>query len=242
MRAIVFDWDGTLVSCNERIDRTIKLIGHRYPEAKQQYDADVAADTPSPGWIRCDRLVSLPEDYFSHRFGLLSQALCSQGILSRDESWDIILKTFRNAYSDTEAKPQFELELLKRLASVNSLYIVTNSATDNVARECEMFGLDFLTLVGHAKKYHVAGSTPEMCCVPADRPIYRQILEEIDRLHEETVVVGDSFSCDLTTPMSLGWRVFHVPNQLTPSSVRGFLQQKRMIAGSLKEIVTEHLM
>ena len=226
MGAVIFDWDGTLVSCEEKIDATIQQVCFDFIEIRDVYHVAIADRMLSPGWVKKRLLASLPEDYFTYHFGIIAKLLVkSQGFMSdhetaNDMAWSIILTTFKGLYRKTPSRLLVDRQLLMALAKQAEFYVVSNSDTENIRNEARILGIDdsLFTFIGNAEKYHIESSDPSILGIPTVRPRYRQILLSIREKHNNDIIaVGDNFSMDLVTPFSMGIRVAYISNPLRNS-------------------------
>lgn len=236
--AVVFDWDGTIVSCEERIDRTISDLRLVYPLALAEYDKVVSCNGISPGWVKNGFLASLPEDYFTYHFGILAETLARMQSISIDDAWGVILRQFRGSYTESSSRLLLNYSLLERLSHLACVHIVSNSETDNIEVEMKRLGIDTLDikLIGGARKYLVETNEPEICGIPIVRPVYRKIIQGIQEGFDEMVVVGDNFCCDLATPLSIGVRVAYVPNVFTPEVIRRLVLDRGILCGTVQDM------
>jgi len=125
------------------------------------------------------------------------------------------------------------------LSKVADIYVVSNSETDNIEYEAAVLGISKapFTLIGGAKKYKVSGDENSIVGIPTDRPDYRKILLCLRDQHKSLTVVGDNFSLDLVTPLSLGMDVAYIPNPLTPPAILDYVRRKNIPFGTINEIV-----
>lgn len=237
-RAFVFDWDGTLVSCEEKIDGAIDALSHDFPLAVRSCRQKAARGAASPGWIKRGFVASLPEDYFSYYFGMLSQELAESAGIDGDAAWKLVLTYFRQQYKHYRSRLLVQPDSLARLSRVGDVFVVSNSQPDNVAHEAELHGLDMqrVQLVGNARKYRVVSNDPSVMSISANRPEYILLLQQITERFDDVTVIGDNFSLDLATPLYLGLKVAYVPNQFTPPSVYGYLARHGIEFGPIAEI------
>jgi FMN phosphatase YigB (HAD superfamily) len=236
--AVVFDWDGTIVSCEEKIDQTIGRLRLVFPLALVEYDNIISCNGMSPGWIKNGFLASLSEDYFTYHFGILADVMARMQSISIDEAWGVILCEFRSLYIKSVAKLLLEYECLERLSCFARIYIVSNSETDNVKTEMKRFFLDTLdiAIIGGAKKYQVKKACPSICGIPTDRPAYQKIIQDIREKFDNMIIVGDNFCCDLATPLSIGVRGAYIPNAFTPEIVKHLVLKRGIICGTVQDI------
>lgn len=238
-RAVVFDWDGTIISCEGKIDLTVETVLEKFPLATGSFDDKIAKGIASPGWIKNDFLASLDEDYFSHLFGILSETIMEQYHIANDSVWSIILAQFKENYGKVPTSALLDFSLLYELAHKADIYIVSNSAIDNLLIESQRLGLnqDIVRLIGGAKKYQIESSAPSIMTVPANRPSYKKVLTTIANSHDDVIVVGDNFSCDLALPLWMNWRVGYIQNLYSPKCVIDFLSSRNALINSVVGIV-----
>lgn len=238
-KAYVFDWDGTLVSCKEKIDSAIRAIRLDYSEPGDVYRKRVQCGDSSPGWIRRGFIASLSEDYFSYHFGILAQELARSLRIEDDEAWKLILECFKKCYKETASKLLVSPTTLIRLSEVGDVYIVSNSDSFNIRQEAQGHNLDIsgATMIGNAKKYKVVSNHTAILGIPVARPLYQSLLQQVMVHHEEVVVIGDNFSLDLATPLSLGLKVAYIPNELSPKSILDYFDGNQMIVGTVEKII-----
>lgn len=238
-KAVVFDWDGTIISCEGKIEYTIKTVVQSFPLAANFFNEKIARNAISRGWIKNGYIASVDEDYFSHMFGLLAETIADVYQFSNDEAWSSILSHFKDNYGKIPASAMLEFELLYELASVADIYIVSNSAVDNLVAESQRLGLchSAVKFVGGAKKYKVESNLDQIIGIPTDRPHYRSILTGIATNYNDIIVVGDNFSCDLSVPLSVNWRVGYVPNVYSPQQIVDFLDSRDAIIGTITDFV-----
>ncbi len=236
---IIFDWDGTIVSCEEKIDWAAERLCQSYPEIAQKYQSAVLANRQSPGWTRKGFMASLPEDYFTYRFGIIAELIAEAQGLTTDVAWPIILHTFKESYLQAQAKILADQQKLRELSKYATLYIVSNSGIDNISTEANTLGFDrsILSFVGDAKKYGVEGSDPSIIGISAMRPRYRELLHTIQAKHENLIVIGDNFSLDLVTPISMGIRAAYVPNPLSPIEIGQYVKDNQILSGTINDIL-----
>jgi len=237
--AIVFDWDGTLVSCEEKIDLAIAKLCSQFPKITKQYKALIAKKKPSPGWIRKGFIASLPEDYLSYHFGIVAGLLTKTEGLAIDSAWSAILSIFRESYLEARSKMLANLEKLYELSQCATLYVVSNSEVGNIKLESKALGIKrgSISFLGNAKKYDVAGLEPSILDIPANRPKYHEVLNRIKEKHESVIVVGDNFSLDLVVPIAMGISIAYVPNPLTPKFVVRYIRKNRITFGAINDIL-----
>lgn len=243
MDAIVFDWDGTLVSCEEKIDATIKQICLDFPKIQGTYQSAISNRVASSGWVRKGLLASLPEDYFTYHFGAMADILVrsqESAVSTNDTAWLAILSEFRRLYGKTTSRLLADRKLLATLAKQTKLYIVSNSDGENIRNEVQFLGINdsLFVFIGNTKKHHVESSEPNILGVPITRPRYQKTLLSISKKHQTGVIVlGDNFSMDLTAPLSMGIRVAYIPNPLSPEIIIDFIEGQRILSGSINEIL-----
>lgn len=237
--AIVFDWDGTLVSCEEKIDLAASKICAKFPKIAKLYKAVVIKKSASPGWIRNGFVASLSEDYLSHRFGILAKLLAEIEDVETDSAWSIILSTFKESYLEVQSRMLADLAKLKKLAECVSLYVVSNSEVSNIKSEAKELGVGrgLVSFIGNAKKYDVAAVKPSILGIPVNRPKYQELLVDLKKKHRGITVVGDNFSLDLVTPIAMGVSVAYIPNPLTPKAVSRYVKRNRITCGSINDIL-----
>jgi phosphoglycolate phosphatase-like HAD superfamily hydrolase len=243
MNAIVFDWDGTLVSCEEKIDATIQQICWNFPKIQDAYRVAISNHVVSPGWARKGLIASLPEDYFTYHFGIVADLLAKSKesvVFTNDTAWSLILSKFRRLYGETPSRLLADRKLLAILAEQTKLYIVSNSDGGNIRNEAQSFGIDdsLFTFIGNAKKYHVESSEPSILGIPVKRPLYQKVLLSLLKKHQtDIIVVGDNFSLDLAEPFFMGIRVAYIPNPLSPEIITDFIKSQHIFSGSINQIL-----
>lgn len=239
--AIIFDWDGTLISCEEKIDHTIQSICQTYPAVGLAYGYSVREHSASPGWIRNGYISSLPEDYFSYHFGILATLLVKAQDVSLEQAWLTILMTFKEMYGRNPSRLLVEIQGIMELSQLADIYVVSNSETSNIEREASVLGISnaHIQFIGGAKKYKVSGDAQPIAGIPADRQDYREILQKVKGSHKSLTVVGDNFSMDLVTPISLGINVAYIPNPLTPPTIIDYVGQENILSGTVNQIISK---
>lgn len=246
MSAVILDWDGTLVSCEEKIDMTIHKICSDFPEIQDAYHTVTSKRMASPGWIRKGFIASLPEDYFTYHFGIVAKLLATpQGYehdwdITGDSAWSIILANFKELYGEIPSPLLADHDLLMTLARQADVYIVSNSDSENIRNEAQVLGINNsrLRFIGGAKKYYVESLTPSILGIPVTRPRYRELLSSIvEEDQTDIIVVGDNFSLDLTTPISMGIGVAYIPNPLTPQVILDFIRDRHIPSGTINQIL-----
>jgi phosphoglycolate phosphatase-like HAD superfamily hydrolase len=237
--AVVFDWDGTLVSCEEKIDLAIAKLCSKFSEIEEHYRTMIAERKPSPGWIRKGFVASLSEDYLTYRFGIIAELIAESEGMTTEDAWSAILSTFRDIYLEVRSRILADLEKLHELSQYMSLYVISNSESGNIKSEAKTLGIKKRTVafIGNAKKYDVAVSEPSILGIPVKRPKYQRILDEIRGNHDGIMVVGDNFSLDLVTPIAMGIAVAHVPNPLTPKNVIRYVKKNRITQGTINDVL-----
>ena len=237
--AVVFDWDGTLVSCEEKINLTIERLIQIYPEIAKKYTSAISEGKQSPGWIRKGFIVSLPEDYFTYHFGILAELIAEVLGLSIDSAWLVLLRTFKASYLDRRAKMLGNPEKLRGLSQYASLFVVSNSSTDNIVAEAESLGVErsVFSFLGGAKKYGVEEKEPSLLGISAVRPKYQSILDIVRARHQNLVVVGDNFCLDLVTPLMMGVRAAYVSNPLSSPKICEFVKSNQILSGDINVII-----
>jgi FMN phosphatase YigB (HAD superfamily) len=238
-RAVVFDWDGTIISCEGKVDLTVETVLDKFPLATNSFREKLVSGVASPGWIKNGFIASLDEDYFSHMFGLLSETLTGFYPITNDSTWSIILAHFKENYGKVPASALLDFSLLYELAHKADIYIVSNSAINNLLIESQRLGLnhDIVRLIGGAKKYQIESSIPSILNVPTNRPLYKKVLADIASSHNDVIVIGDNFSCDLALPLWMNWRVGYIQNLYSPRHVIDFLSSKNALIDSVAGIV-----
>lgn len=236
---LVFDWDGTLVSCEEKIDLVVERLCSQFPAIAGRYKAMIGKQASSPGWIRKGFIASLPEDYLSYHFGIVAELLAETEALTTDSAWSAIFSTFKASYLEVQSRMLADLNKLQELAQLVSLYVVSNSETGNIESEAERHGIGrgLVTFIGNAKKYNVSVSEPNLIGIPTSRPRYREILTRLQEKYQRVVVVGDNFSLDLATPISMGICVAYIPNPLTPGAILQYIKKNHIIYGSINDVL-----
>lgn len=243
MNAIVFDWDGTLVSCEEKIDATIQQICSDFPKIRDAYQNAISMRMVSPGWIRKGFLSSLPEDYFTYHFGILADLIVKSQestVFTNDTAWSVILSKFRRLYGKTPSRLLADRKLLAILAKKNKLYIVSNSDDENIRNEAQSLGIDdsLFVFIGNAKKYYIESSELSILGIPIKRPLYDKVLLSLLKKHQtDIIVVGDNFSLDLVEPLSMGICVAYTPNPLSPEIITDFIKGQHILSAPINEIL-----
>jgi len=239
LNAVIFDWDGTLVSCEEKINLTTDKLRHMFPEIIEDYQSAVLEKHSSPGWIRKGFVSSLAEDYFTHQFGIIADILSKIKTMSIDAAWSIILSTFKKSYLEVRAKTLVSQEKLDELSHYMKLYVVSNSDTSNITKEVETLGIDssLFTFIGNAKKYEVTGTETSIMGISAIRPMYRDVLNFLRHKHENLIIVGDNFCLDLVTPISVRIRVAYIPNPLSPIEILQYIKKNEILTGGIDNIL-----
>lgn len=237
--AIIFDWDGTIVSCEEKIDLVINELCLEYSGVSEKYQSAILTNKKSPGWSRNGFLVSLVEDYFTHRFGLMAEILVETQGVNIDTAWLIILRMFKALYLKARAKVIIDQQKLLELSNYAILYIVSNSDNSNILIEAEILGFEksILSFIGDAKKYGVESINSSIIGISTARMKYREILTTIREKHENLVVIGDNFCLDLVTPISLGISTAYVFNPLCPDKIKQYIKDKNIPSGTINDIL-----
>jgi FMN phosphatase YigB (HAD superfamily) len=238
---LVFDWDGTLVSCEEKIYSALEVIFGMYPKAKDEFETALLTGIHPDGWIRKGVLVAKPEDYFTFNFGIIAKVISKDQNLSLDDSWKLVLEIFKNNYTHAQAKCMVSYQKIAHLSRLYDIVVVSNSTTDNVIDEAKKLGLtNFVTdFIGNAKKYNVTSTDSSILGIYSDRGDYKRLLERISEEGRKVTVIGDNFSLDLVTPISMGLRVAYIPNPLTPPEIIHYVNSHQIIYGDLGSIVNE---
>ncbi len=237
--AIVFDWDGTIVSCEEKIDLAITKLCKQFPAIAKPYKDSVAKKTFSSGWVRKGFTASLPEDYFTYHFGIVAELIAKAKSLVIDSAWSVILSTFTESYLEVNSRILIDLGKLYQLAEHVNLYIVSNSEIKNIKAEAKSLGIKcgVITFVGNTKKYNVAGVESSVIGISANRPNYQATLSRLQKKHENIIVVGDNFSLDLVAPIAMGISVAYVPNLLSPKIIIRYVKKNCIPHGTINDIL-----
>jgi len=238
-RAFVFDWDGTLVSCNKRIETVLSAFFIAYPSIEGRF-LELLRKNVSPGWIRKGYIASLPEDLFSFEFGLLAQVLVEQSQSTGvDHAWSMILNRFKELYLANQSDLLVDKSSLIQLQKIGDIVVVSNSDTSNIQAEINRLGIDEvgIRLVGNAAKYKVDKTEPVACGVPVSRPQYNEVLTKLLSEYKSVQVIGDNFSCDLALPFSLGLQVHYVPNDYTPRVLKKFCLSNDIYMSNSKQVI-----
>lgn len=237
--AVIFDWDGTLVSCEEKIDLAIERLCQTYPEITEEYLSTVSVYGQSQGWIRKGFIVSLPEDYFTYHFGIIAGLIAEATALTTDAAWLIILRTFKESYLQGRARMLADQKKFRCLSKFATFYVVSNSDIDNISTEADVLGFErsIMSFIGGAKKYGVERSIPSILGISAARPKYKEILNMIREKHENLIVVGDNFSLDLVTSITMGIRTAYVPNPLSPNEIVRYVKDNQILSGDINYIL-----
>jgi len=237
--AIIFDWDGTIVSCNEKIDLVIDKLCQTYSEVAEKYKLAILGNKQSSGWIRKGLIASLSEDYFTHRLGLIVELIGEVQNLTVDMVWSVVLQTFKLSYLQVQAKVLADKQKLHELSNYATLYVVSSSGIDNILTEAETLGFERSTFsfIGDAKKYSVGESEPSIVGIPTVRPRYKETLNVIHTRHEKLIVIGDNFSLDLVTPISMGIRVAYIPNYLSPKEILQYIKNNQILSGNINDVL-----
>lgn len=240
MGSIIFDWDGTIISCEEKINGAIAHLCTMYPQLAEDYRRSVLSEKQSPGWWRKGVQVALPEDYFCHHFGIVTDLLSAMLTVDRDEAWNIALTSFKTTYCDYPSTLMLPKALLDELANRLPVYILSNSSSDNIQKEALDHNiLTGITFVGGAKKYSVSSDETLLCGISPNRPGYLNKLLEIQKEHGDILVIGDNFSLDISTPLSQGMQCAYIPNPFSPPHVINYLRGRNVRIGSAIDIVSE---
>jgi len=149
-----------------------------------------------------------------------------------DERTAVLQKLYFDNYENaaTVFRPEARAVVDTLIASGKPVAIVTNSATDAVAKKIDVLapeGRDALMIEGNAEKYLVAEARPmdarfdalakEIEVEGLPRPVYlrrgryyevlRRLWDKYDTGPERTLVVGDIYELDLAMPAALGCAV-----------------------------------
>lgn len=236
---IVFDWDGTLVSCEEKIDTATGRLCQMFPEIAEKYHLAISENRQSPGWTRRGFIASLPEDCFTYRFGIIAELIAAAQSLTADATWPIILHAFKESYLQTRAKVLVDQQKLRELSNYATLHVVSNSGIDNITFEADSLGFErsIFSFIGDAKKYGVEGMEPSIIGISAVRPKYRRLLNTIKMKHEKLIVIGDNFCLDLVTPISMGVRTAYVPNPLSSNEIQQYVKDSRILSDTINNVI-----
>lgn len=237
--AVIFDWDGTLVSCEEKINLAVTKLCTKFSGITKPYKAMVTKRLASSGWIRKGFIASLPEDYLSYHFGIVAKLLMEVEGLETDPAWSIILSMFKESYLEVRSRMIVDVTKLEELAKHAALYVVSNSEVSNIKSEAKELGIrrGIVSFIGNAKKYDVVAAEPSILGIPVNRPKYQELLNELKKKHGSITVAGDNFSLDLVTPIAMGVGVAYIPNPLTPKAVIRYVKKNRITCGSIDDVL-----
>lgn len=260
-RLIVFDFDGTLTDAEEEgapfrggyLDDIATLCGVERAAIEplaQQFEAAVAADAQSFGWMYGGHIVApATVDPYLRMMPVARMIFDHYGRFADPGERDRLLDGILYKYNYPKTKTAFRAgarELLLQMPKPET-YVVTNSHTVPVQekiRQLSAQGDDADALMwlvprvfGRAKKYILApdfDGVPESIAVPGlKRPILprrKHYFDVLERLRTEVGadwadvrVVGDIFELDLVLPLTLGASVALVVNEHTPQYEQDFL-------------------
>ncbi len=258
---LILDFDGTMTDAEAEggpfrtgyLEDLAALTGQKPAEIETlavQFEAEVAADPQSYGWMFNGRIVAPASVDPYLRIMPVARRIFDHYDCFRDETdrtrlLDAILYKYNYTKTTMAFRPG-AAEVLRALEGTHT-WVVTNSHTEPVRNKIRALGgqedgsnaLEWLLdrVHGRARKYVIDEDfekLPATMQLPGlSRPVllrrrlYYEVLDELRRSAgvgwEDVLVVGDIFELDLCLPLALGARVGLVLNPFTPDYERAFI-------------------
>ncbi len=258
---VILDFDGTFTDVEKEAGPFFsayraaarEIVGEGFDDAWDRAAARVAADPAHFGWKYDGRVVAPGNADPYLRATVICAALMDElGLHTDSEKRAAILQDlyFSNyPKADTVFRPEARSIVESLLRSSANLFVVTNSATEDVERKLDVLapeGREQLQVHGDAKKYVVteeggAGHAPfekiaeEERIEGLRRPVllrrglyYSKLVELWEKTGatpDRTIVVGDIYELDLALPAQLGAHVHLVLKEHTPEFERTAVRQ-----------------
>ncbi|MCB9780995.1 MAG: hypothetical protein H6742_20670 [Alphaproteobacteria bacterium] len=261
-RLLVLDFDGTVTDAEREgapfregylsdIATLTGLSRDEVEELARRFEAEIAADPQSHGWMYGGRIVApATVDPYLRIMPVARKIFDEVGAFSREQDRTHLLDGILYKYNYPKTEIAFRdggAEVLGALGPDGDLltYVVTNSHTDAVQHKIRVLGgpggaLDWLVdrVHGRAKKYVIHDdwtAVPESMTLPGlGRPVllrrqqYHDVIAALLDRHglgwSDLVVVGDIFELDLCLPFHMGARVAVMANAHTPAYETDFLR------------------
>lgn len=258
---LILDFDGTMTDAEAEggpfrtgyLEDLAALTGRELAEIQQLaagFEAEVAADPQSYGWMFNGRIVAPASvDPYLRIMPVARRILDHCGCFSDETDRTRLLDAILYKYNYTKTKMAFRPgagAVLRSLAGTHT-YVVTNSHTEPVRAKIRALGheedgsnaLEWLVarVHGRARKYVIDetfDALPAELELPGlSRPVLlrrRLYYTVLDRLRNDAgldwrdiLVVGDIFELDLCLPLALGARVGLVVNPFTPDYEKQYI-------------------
>ena len=258
---LVLDFDGTVTDAEEEgrpfrtgyLEDIAALVADDYERVEERarhFEAKVAADPDSYGWVYGGAIVApATVDPYLRVMPVARMIFDEAGIFTNEIERTRLLDAVLYKYNYTKTTTAFRPgagEVLRALQGTRT-YVVTNSHTAPVQDKIRALGarpdggndLGWLVerVYGRAKKYVVDGgfdAVPEHLDIPGlSRPVLlrrKQYHDVLAKLLEDAglgwgdlAVVGDIFELDLALPLAMGATVGLVVNDFTPAYEREFV-------------------
>lgn len=257
-RLLVLDFDGTMTDAElegapfraaylDDIAVLADLPRDEVESLAAQFEADVAANADSEGWLFGGHIVApATVDPYLRVMPVARRILDSADAFTvpdeRDRLLDGIL--YKHNYRQTAIAFREGAGAVLRSLKGTATYVVTNSHTEAVQRKIQTLGgaerdLDWLVerVHGRAQKYALDNNfdaVPASMQLPGlarpvllRRRLYHDALDALRVAAEadwaDVVVVGDIFELDLALPLAMGARVGLLANEFTPTWEQDFL-------------------
>jgi FMN phosphatase YigB (HAD superfamily) len=253
MENIIFDYDGTLTDNHSRA-KSIK--GQFFRKLINDFNAEndylikifnsakreILKDDINYPYIANNEVACYCEDELIFNDVCLKKALrenCREDFIKFEKN---NASLFHDAYQKTS--PVFFgglADFLKKISGKN-VYVISNSETGQISRELKTAGIELL-IKGNAKKYFVKSGSVESedkmsigkRTINLDRPFYRDALKDFEP--ENSLVVGDNFSLDLSLPLSLGFDVALIKNRYNAWAAEYLKSIGKKAVGNVCELI-----
>ena len=251
-RLVILDFDGTFTDVEaeagpfyEAYAHDVRaILGDGFEPEWREAESVIAQNPGLHGWLHDGRIVAPGDaDPYLRATVIMNMIFDRRGMFSDlVERTEILQKLYFENYAkaDTVFRPEAKEVVEGLLASDVPVWVVTNSATDDVQHKIDVLdpvGRERLHVLGNARKFIVTAPSrpePRFEKVPEtlevddlERPIYLRrghyfdvlsgIWSETGTTPEQTLVCGDIFELDLMLPAVLGSEVMLVTKPRTAS-------------------------
>ncbi len=272
-KLLVLDFDGTMTDAELEgepfkvgyLEDVATLTGKSLEEVNRlaaRFEAEVAADPDSHGWIYNGHIVAPASvDPYLRMMPVARKIFDATDAFMNENDRTRLLDGILYKYNYQKTRVAFREgagEVLRALTGTRT-YIVTNSHTEPVRQKVQSLDngtgdLEWLVarVHGRAKKYVIDDDftdvPTEMRLEGLARPVllrrrkYYDVLGELlssyDLGWSDLIVVGDIFELDLALPLAMGASVGLVVNQFTPEYEKAFVSShaRGRLLTSLDEI------
>ncbi len=249
-RLVILDFDGTFTDVEaeagpfyEAYAHDVRaLLGDGFEDDWKEAEAVIAQNPGLHGWLHDGRIVAPGDaDPYLRATVIMNRIFDHRGLYpDLAERTDILQKLYFENYpkADTVFRREAKEVVEGLLASDVPVWVVTNSATDDVQRKIDVLapkGRERLRVLGNARKFIVTPpSSPDarfeqvpetLEVADLERPIFVRrghyfdvlsgIWAETGTQPSETLVCGDIFELDLLLPAVLGAEVMLVTKPRT---------------------------